>query len=1083
MSYRNQQHLFLSAMKNFFRKTAAHFIRFVLPGTLILSLAFAPSLSASPQTSTYISPVKTAPMVFTGLGVRWEQQLPQNSAAQVSVRFDENVQGSPEGGTWSDWYILEPDIDGKEEADPLHPTAFIPVNPTKTFQYKVVLEAASKELNPVVGNLEFTYINSSSNQTLKQSQGSLFAAAPAPVNIKSQVALNTTLNGINIIPRSQWGADESLRIYKETNPEAVLVKTENDFETKFAEELKISRKVETDALGNSLTWPMSYPEKVSKIVIHHTASSKDLEDPAKAIRDIYYFHTITRGWGDIGYNYIIDQNGNIYEGRAGGEGVVGAHAGRGNIGSIGIAVLGNYQDKEVPEPVIHSLVALIRAKTQQYNIDPTGTSMFRGVNLPNIMGHRDIMSTTCPGEKLFAQLPGLRLGAKSGFKTLIIDRGKNLAVNKQYDFQVGQELPVHEFNAGEEKDIVVTLKNTGPTSWNKNTYIVMNRDANANTFFATQGVVKSTPAGREIKPGENVVFKIRVQAGYKGGFTALEIFPMVNGNIKVEKYLSMQMLIKPSVFDYEVKKLTLPKPFLKIGEQADVKIELKNTGNITWKKEGKNNFVLGADEPRDHTNKLLLKPSNRLARLQENEVKPGELGHFSFKIKAPKQTGPYKEFFTPLIEGVTWFQNKNNNLAIYVYEKEIQGKLGGTSKDVFGPGGKTTVWFEIKNTGGMVWKKLGDKKISFEVKNPSNVSIEGPTLLQDQVAPGETARISMSVNVPAKYGLYLLQVRPKIGETFLLPQAKNYFIRINENSKPLPTGPAPAPQPSTAPAISSSTIRIALGYRGNPVITGDGAFQVESNGTVLTSFTASQGASVSYEGGQYVIKTGDKTFNTSTPPRFVPKDSTVLQIQNWDRKASWNQSINYNQFRGVLETRWYNNELVTINELPIENYLKGTGEIKDSEPYEKLKAIIVVSRTYAHFYVKLAQKFPGAPYHLSDDPQTSQKYVGFSSEKYAPNTLKAVADTANEVVAYQGKLIKTPYFSSDDGRTRSAEEVWGWKDTPYLLSVPDPYCDGKPLSGHGVGLSGCGSLGMAQAGKNYQEIIKYYYQGVEIQKL
>ena len=87
------------------------------------------------------------------------------------------------------------------------------------------------------------------------------------------------------------------------------------------------------------------------------------------------------------------------------------------------------------------------------------------------------------------------------------------------------------------------------------------------------------------------------------------------------------------------------------------------------------------------------------------------------------------------------------------------------------------------------------------------------------------------------------------------------------------------------------------------------------------------------------------------------------------------------------------------------------------------------------------------------------------------------------MVTYKGKVIKTPYFSSDDGRTRSAEEVWGWKDTPYLISVSDPYCAGKTLNGHGVGLSGCGSLGMAQAGKTYQEILKYYYQGVDIQKM
>ena len=1047
---------------------------------------YAAAQQAPEKASTYVSPVKMAPMTFTSLGVSWDQQLPQNGKAEVSVRFDEN-------GNWSDWYVLEPDLDGKDEADPLHPTAFLPVNPTKSFQYRVVLEGANDELNPVVDNLQFTYINSSTHQTLKQKKGALIAGtAPVTSSGSNQVALETSLGGLRIISRSEWGADEALRIYKETNPEPVLVKTENDFETKFADELKIVRTVDKDSQGNDLTWPQKYPEKVSKIIIHHTATSKDLKDPMKAIRDIYYFHTITRGWGDIGYNYIIDQQGNIYEGRAGGDGVVAAHAGRGNIGSIGIAVLGNYQDSDVPEPVIHSLVSLIRAKTQQYSIDPLGTSMFRGENLQNIMGHRDVMSTSCPGEKLYAQIAGIRLAAKAGFKPIIFDRGKNLAVNQLYDFQVAQDIPLYEFNPGEEKDIVMTLKNSGATSWNKDTYVVMNRDANANIYFTNTGVVQSTATGREIMAGESTVFKIKVRAGYKGGFTALEVFPMVNGKSKVEKYLSMPMLVKPSVFDYQITGLTLPKAFMKVGEQAEVKIELKNTGNVTWKRDGQNRLALGADQPRDHTNKLLLAPSNRLAKLQESEVKPGSTGHFSFRIKAPKQPGPYREFFTPLIEGITWFENKNNHLDIYVYEKEFQGALVGASKDTPNiPGVKKSVWFDIKNNGGVVWKKSGDNALGFEVKNNNKVVIDGPAMQQDQVAPGETAHVTMTINVPSQQGFYSVQVKPKIGTNYLLPQSKNYFIRITQAAAAAATTPAStAVQPSPAvpvsisqPASLTTNIRIGLGYRGNPVITGNGSFRIESNGTILATVPLNQTAAVSYENSQYIIKTSGQTLTTSTPPRFVPEGSTILQIQNWDRPSPGNASINYNRFRGVLEPHWYNNELVTINELPIENYLKGTGEIKDSQPFEKLKSIIVVSRTYALFYVQSAVKFPGAPYHLTDDPQTSQKYVGFSSEAYAPNTLQAIADTGGEVVTYQGKLIKTPYFSSDDGRTRSAEEVCGWKDTPYLISVQDPYCEGQAMNGHGVGLSGCGSLGMAQAGKNYREIIQYYYQGVDIQKL
>jgi len=1054
----------------------------------------------SGQNATYLSPVKMAPIVFTGLGVSWAQKLPENTAAEVSVRFQDK-------GNWGEWYALDPDLSGSGDADPNSAEDFITVNPTKVFQYKVILHGDNDKLSPIADNLKFTYINA--GQKVIQSKGSLLTAndqtgvkstgksgsimpkvAFAATGTGAQQSAGAILpGGLSIISRAEWGANESLRLYKSTNPKPVLVKTESDFQTKYADELKIVRTVDKDGNGNTLTWPQQYPERVTKIIIHHTASVKDLDDPMKAIRDIYYFHTVTRGWGDIGYNYIIDQKGNIYEGRYGGDSVVGAHAGRGNIGSIGIAILGNYEDNTVPDPAIRSLVALIQAKTQEYNIDPTGSSMFRGENLPNIIGHRDIEPTTCPGANLYALQPGIRMAVKSGLTSVIIDRGKNLLVNKQNDFQVSQKIPFYDINPGQPQEIIMTLKNTGQTAWNSNTYFIMNRDANANNFFMSSGIVKSGTTGREIKPGESAVFKLTVQAGYKSGITAVEVFPMINGSIKVEKYLSMPVLIRTPIYDYEVQSLTVPKPYIKVGEETDVVLELKNTGNITWKKQGTNKFMLGADQPRDHTNKLLRLPSNRLATLMENEVPPGGIGHFKFKIKGPKNAGPYREYFTPLIEGITWLQNKGNRLDVYVYNKEYESRLVGTSvEQLFTGGTKKKMWFEIQNIGGVVWNSTGTDSMTFETMNRGNLTMEGLQLEQASVAPGETGRISFTLGIPEKEGFYHIQIRPKIGNHLLV--TKNYFIQVkkatSQNQQTTQQLTQQTTQQTTqqqAPVIASPLIRIDLGFSGSPVIAANGTYSLQAGGKTLASLSASQQASVTFANQKYTVAIGQQTYDLTDPPRFVPDSGTILRIDNWNRVSSGNPATLLNQFRGVLETRWYNAELQVINELPIEDYLKGTGEIADSQPLEKIKAIIVVARTYAMFYVKVAEKFPGAPFNLTDDPQTSQKYVGYAAEKNAPNTLKAIAATSGEVVTYQGKLVKTPYFSSDDGRTRSAQEVWGWTDTPYLMSVPDLYCKGLTLSGHGVGLSGCGSLGMAQAGKTYQEIIKYYYQGVQVQKI
>jgi stage II sporulation protein D len=84
---------------------------------------------------------------------------------------------------------------------------------------------------------------------------------------------------------------------------------------------------------------------------------------------------------------------------------------------------------------------------------------------------------------------------------------------------------------------------------------------------------------------------------------------------------------------------------------------------------------------------------------------------------------------------------------------------------------------------------------------------------------------------------------------------------------------------------------------------------------------------------------------------------------------------------------------------------------------------------------------------------------------------------------YNDKLVKTPYFNATDGTyTKSAEEVWGWTNTPYLVSVPDNLCKSTEFKGHGVGLSGCGATEASKLGKTYKEILKYYYTGIEIKK-
>ena len=180
-----------------------------------------------------------------------------------------------------------------------------------------------------------------------------------------------------------------------------------------------------------LNWSTQfYPPK--KIIVHHTEdgsrSDGSPEYYAGVVRSIYYYHAVTRDWGDIAYNFLIDPLGNIYEGRysdgdsstpvgedAFGNGVRGGHTYNYNSGTVGIAVLGSYTNKDISPAARASLVRLLAYVTTRHGIDPVGSGLFVSpgdssikVETWNIAGHRDYGSTSCPGDVFYGTLPSIR---------------------------------------------------------------------------------------------------------------------------------------------------------------------------------------------------------------------------------------------------------------------------------------------------------------------------------------------------------------------------------------------------------------------------------------------------------------------------------------------------------------------------------------------------------------------------------------------------------------------------------------------------------------------------------------------------
>src|SRR3989441_11703426 len=152
-----------------------------------------------------------------------------------------------------------------------------------------------------------------------------------------------------------------------------------------------------------MQWVPRYPQKVLKAVVHHTVTDDGGNGQVAAtIRSIYYYHAVTRGWGDIGYSYLIDKYGNVWTGRQGGDYTEGGHAYGWNKGSIGIAAIGTYSVKAPTPAMVASIANIIAEKFSQFGVQPYGADPFVhqeqapdgtwvnvSSNPPNVQGHRD----------------------------------------------------------------------------------------------------------------------------------------------------------------------------------------------------------------------------------------------------------------------------------------------------------------------------------------------------------------------------------------------------------------------------------------------------------------------------------------------------------------------------------------------------------------------------------------------------------------------------------------------------------------------------------------------------------------------
>jgi uncharacterized protein with LGFP repeats len=320
------------------------------------------ALNGSDPAQRALSARRTAP--FSMLGVTWTDPHAQlGGTAQVRTR--DSVTGA-----WSHWRELDLDVRTPEvgpdsdDAKVRAGTQPLWTGPSDGVQVRVTGQHG--KLSRLPDGLRVELVDPAGTGATAPSAAAV-STAPQPA----------------VIPRSGWNADES------------LVKD-----------------------------PPTYTTDTKVVFAHHTAGTNDYtcDQSPDIIRAIFLYHVQSQGWNDIGYHFLVDKCGSVFEGRAGGidKPVLGAQTYGFNTDTSGVAVLGNYNDAISTPSVLEAVAAVAAWKLGLYGYDAAGTVVLTAaasngkytkgqkVTLYRISGHRDGYPTECPGNNLHADLPAIR---------------------------------------------------------------------------------------------------------------------------------------------------------------------------------------------------------------------------------------------------------------------------------------------------------------------------------------------------------------------------------------------------------------------------------------------------------------------------------------------------------------------------------------------------------------------------------------------------------------------------------------------------------------------------------------------------
>ena len=362
------------------------------PQPVDFSIAAGRVLGSPGSTGGVVSAPLRAPKRFNLVGLRWDETADDDSAAAGAAHGEAAPDGEPalavrtrvDGGDWTRWEAVPTHAEDGPDPGTDEASAAGMSNPVWAGEADWVQYRSSERLR----DARLHFVNTAGTATeADRAQTAIRSAVSSAVTSVAGV-LRTRLAGAQepqpaIVSRADWGAGAC-------PPRGAA------------------------AYG-----------QVKAAYVHHTVNLNDYtrEEAAQVVLGICRYHRNTNGWNDIGYNFLVDRFGTIYEGRAGGvaAAVIGAQAEGFNAQSTGIANIGTFSTVPQSQAALDAMARLIRWKLPLHGYATGGTAVMQSagggtsrfaagatVRVNRILGHRDTNATECPGAALYAQIPQLR---------------------------------------------------------------------------------------------------------------------------------------------------------------------------------------------------------------------------------------------------------------------------------------------------------------------------------------------------------------------------------------------------------------------------------------------------------------------------------------------------------------------------------------------------------------------------------------------------------------------------------------------------------------------------------------------------